>query len=88
MARASEKVAISLDQGLFERAERLRKASGETRSALVARALRQLLRDESQTRAVAEYVEAYLRIPETATDERRARALTRKSMTALAWDDE
>lgn len=88
MARASEKVAISLDQELFERAERLRKASGETRSALVARALRQLLRDEGQTRAVAEYVEAYLRFPETATDERRARALARKSVTALAWDDE
>ena len=88
MARASEKVAISLDQGLFERAERLRKASGETRSALVARALRHLLRDESETRAVAEYVEAYLRTPETATDERRARAQARKSLTALAWDDE
>jgi hypothetical protein len=73
---------------VFERAERLRKASGETRSALVARALRQLLRDESQTRAVAEYVEAYRRFPETATDQRRARALARKSAAALAWDDE
>jgi metal-responsive CopG/Arc/MetJ family transcriptional regulator len=88
MARTSEKVAISLDREIFEQAEQVRKASGETRSALVARALRQLLRDESQTRAVAEYVEAYRRFPETTTDERRARALARKSVAALAWDDE
>ena len=87
MARASEKVAVSLERDLFQRAERLRRASGESRSALVGRALRQLLREESLARDIEQYVQAYERTPETDQDERRARALARRSLSALPWDD-
>ena len=59
VVRASEKVAISLERELFVRAERLRRASGESRSALVGRALRQLLRDEGVASDVKQYVAAY-----------------------------
>jgi metal-responsive CopG/Arc/MetJ family transcriptional regulator len=88
VARATEKVAVSLERRLFERVERLRKTSGESRSALIGRALRQLLRDEGQTRAVEQYVQAYRRVPETHADEQRARMLARRSLTALPWDEE
>jgi hypothetical protein len=88
VARTSEKVAVSLERELFLRAERLRSASGESRSALVGRALRQLLRDEGVVSDVKQYVEAYRRVPETNGDEKRARLLTRRSLAALPWDEE
>ena len=87
MARNAEKVAVSLDRALLERAEHLRKTTGESRSALLGRALRELLRSEARARRVAEYVEAYRRTPETATELSRARRLARRSVAALPWDD-
>jgi metal-responsive CopG/Arc/MetJ family transcriptional regulator len=87
VSRASEKVAISLERELFDRAERLRRVSGESRSALLGRALRQLLRDEGLSRDVEQYVQAYRRVPESKDDERRARVLARRSLSALPWDE-
>lgn len=87
MARGAEKLAISLDRDLLRRAERLREATGESRSALVARALRQFLRAEELDRQVREYSEAYRSVPETASDARAARALARRSMAQVHWDD-
>ncbi|MBK7585848.1 MAG: ribbon-helix-helix protein, CopG family [Myxococcales bacterium] len=87
MARSAEKLAISLDRDLLRRAERLREATGESRSALVARALRQFLRAEELDRQVREYSEAYRTVPETASDTRQARALARRSLAQVDWDD-
>jgi metal-responsive CopG/Arc/MetJ family transcriptional regulator len=81
-----EKIAVSLDSRLLARAERLRRATGESRSALVARALRDLVRSEAQERRVREYVEAYRRMPETTHEVRTARALARRSVTNLPWE--
>ncbi|MBI2390792.1 MAG: ribbon-helix-helix protein, CopG family [Deltaproteobacteria bacterium] len=88
MARPAEKVAISLDPELLARAERLRKTTGESRSALVGRALRELLRAEERERQAAEYVEAYRRVPETSADVAQSRRLARRSLAAVPWDDE
>jgi len=88
MSRTSAKVAVSLDPGLLAHAERLRATTGESRSALVGRALRLLLRDDARARDVKEYVEAYRRVPEGAQDERAARALARRSLAAFPWNDE
>jgi hypothetical protein len=87
MARNAEKLAISLDRELLRRAERLRRTTGETRSALMARALRQLLGTQERERQVAEYVEAYRRLPETPAVTRRARTLARRAVAQLDWDD-
>jgi len=84
----AEKVAISLDPELLARAERLRKETGESRSALVGRALRELLRAEERDRRVAEYVEAYRRVPETSREVAQVRTLARRSLAAVPWDDE
>ena len=83
----TEKVAVSLDAELLARVERLRRATGETRSAVFARALRQLVDAEAHARKVSEYVEGYRRIPETANEIESARSQTRRSLEGLAWDD-
>jgi Arc/MetJ-type ribon-helix-helix transcriptional regulator len=88
VARNAEKVAVSLDREVLAHAERLRKSTGESRSALVGRALRHLLQSEMRSARVAEYVEAYRRTPETAHDVRRARTVARRSIAALRWDEQ
>jgi metal-responsive CopG/Arc/MetJ family transcriptional regulator len=88
VASFAEKVAVSLDSELLARAERLRKQTGESRSALVARALRALLRASERERLVAEYVEAYRQEPETLAEVAGARRLARRALASVAWDDE
>ena len=88
MAGTSAKVAVSIDRRLLARAERLRSATGESRSALVSRAVRQLLRDETRARDVERYVDAYRRVPESPAERRAAGELARRSLASLPWDDE
>jgi len=85
--KESDKVAISLDRDLLRRTERLRARTGESRSALVARALRGLLSLEDQKRQVEEYVEAYRRHPETDAEVEAARASAKKALHGLPWDE-
>jgi hypothetical protein len=87
MRNGTAKIAISLDQGLLASAERLRKTTGESRSALIVRSLRSLLAADERAAAAARYVEAYRAHPETVDDERDARALARRSLAALPWDE-
>ena len=60
MARA-KKIAITVEATLLARAERLRKNTNESRSAVFARALRVLLNEEERQRKIAEYIEGYRR---------------------------
>jgi hypothetical protein len=87
VARVAEKIAVSVDRRVLAQAERLRKATGESRSALIGRALRQLLSSERQAARVVEYVEAYRRAPESVAEIRTARRLARRSLAGLEWDD-
>ena len=87
MSRVAEKVAISVDGELLARAEQRRKVTGESRSALVARALRQLLCVEEHAQQVKQYVEAYRRFPESEIEVREARSLARRSLRGLPWDE-
>jgi metal-responsive CopG/Arc/MetJ family transcriptional regulator len=82
------KIAVTLDPGVLARAERLRRRSGESRSALVNRALRALLDSERRADQVKQYLEAYERVPETPAEIAAADELSRKTLRALAWDDE
>jgi metal-responsive CopG/Arc/MetJ family transcriptional regulator len=84
---AAEKIAITLEAPLLEGLEAVRRVTGESRSAVIARAVRTLLDDERRKAQVREYVEAYRRVPETADD----LALSQAGAAALAqlpWDDE
>lgn len=88
MGNTAEKIAISLDPELLARAERLRRQTGESRSAIVQRALRELVRAEEREEQVAEYVEAYRRLPESAKEIAATRKLARRSVANVPWDDE
>jgi metal-responsive CopG/Arc/MetJ family transcriptional regulator len=83
-----EKIAVSVDRQLLRSAERLREATGESRSALVSRALSLLVAEREAQDRVAEYVEAYRRRPERRAEIDQARTSARRSLEALEWDDE
>jgi metal-responsive CopG/Arc/MetJ family transcriptional regulator len=87
MPRRAEKIAVSMDADLLARAEQLRETTGESRSALVSRALRRLLHAEAHAASVREYVDAYRRVPETSIDERRAHRLASRSLASLPWEE-
>lgn len=87
MARTA-KIAISLDAELLRSIERMRGQTGESRSAVVSRALRTLTREEEHARLVREYVKAYRDTPETPAEVAGARASAKRSLAALPWDEE
>ncbi len=87
MSAKAEKIGVSLDGDLLAQAERLRKATGETRSALLGRALRQLLQIEAREREIERYVEAYRAVPESPRQVTEARKLARRSIAQLPWDE-
>lgn len=86
--RNTAKVAISLDAALLEGVSRVQRATGESRSAVLARAVRLLLRQDAHRARVAEYVATYRRAPEDADEIAAARTLARRSLSRVAWDDE
>ncbi|MFC1610373.1 hypothetical protein ACFL6C_05400 [Myxococcota bacterium] len=81
----TEKVAVTVDSAVLLKAERLRQKTGESRSAVVTRALRLLLADEEKWRQVAEYTAAYRDDPETDEDVETARALAKQTLKGLPW---
>jgi metal-responsive CopG/Arc/MetJ family transcriptional regulator len=83
-----EKIAVSVDRELLRSAERLRGETGESRSALVSRALSLLVAERQAQDRVDEYVEAYRRRPERRVEIDEARRAARRSLEALEWDDE
>lgn len=83
-----EKIAVSVDRELLRSAEKLRATTGESRSALVSRALALVVAEREAQDRVAEYVEAYRRRPERRAELDQARAAARRSLAALEWDDE
>jgi metal-responsive CopG/Arc/MetJ family transcriptional regulator len=83
-----DKIAISVDRELLVRAEKVRAQTGETRSALLSRALRVLIDQEELQDRVAEYVEGYRRAPEQAGEVALAAEVARRSLAAVPWEEE
>lgn len=71
---------MSLDEELLEEIELVRRRTGESRSALIRRALGMLLETERRRKRISEYVEGYRRRPEP--DEAVAAAF---DQTRAAW---
>ncbi|MGC4115597.1 MAG: hypothetical protein QM765_13530 [Myxococcales bacterium] len=81
------KIACSIDSRLLERVERIRASTGESRSAVISRALAALTAEEHHGARVERYRQAYLEHPEAADELTAARRLARRALTGLAWDD-
>jgi len=84
---AAAKIACSIDAQLLARVESIRARTGESRSALVSRALLALTREAALARDVARYVEAYREKPETEDEVADARKLARRALSSLPWND-
>ncbi len=86
MANAA-KIACSIDANLLARIESVRARTGESRSALISRALIALTSESARARAVRRYVEAYREHPEPVGDVRAARRSARRALSRVDWDD-
>ncbi len=84
MAR-TKKIAITVDGELLAHAERLRRTTNESRSAVFSRALRTLLDEEARAAKVAAYIEGYRRIPETGVD--WVDELSLASLAEVPWEE-
>jgi len=87
MSSTTGKVAISIDSELLEEVERLRAKTGESRSAIIRRALIMLTAEETHSADVRRYVEAYREVPETREDVESARLHARRTLSLLDWDE-
>jgi hypothetical protein len=82
------KIACSIDARVLARVERMRANTGESRSAVINRALEQLTAGELASEQEARYLQTYQDHPETAEAISDARALAQRVLSGLAWDDE
>jgi metal-responsive CopG/Arc/MetJ family transcriptional regulator len=81
------KVAFSLEQDLLDQVERIRARTGESRSALIARALAAVTKEDARRVQVERYVEAYREHPETDEEVTSARAAARRALSRLPWEE-
>jgi metal-responsive CopG/Arc/MetJ family transcriptional regulator len=81
------KIACSIDSRLLARVERMRASTGESRSAVINRALAKLTADELSTARTRRYVQAYRDVPDEGRALTAARRLAERALAALPWDD-
>jgi metal-responsive CopG/Arc/MetJ family transcriptional regulator len=84
MAKIATKVAVSIPDDLYRAVERVRKRSGETRSAVMQDALRHWLRRQAEVALVREYEAGYRRKPE---GRREMKAAERAAVQLLAGEE-
>jgi hypothetical protein len=82
------KIAISLDAELLRRVEKVRGRTGESRSAVVGRALRLLTEQGRRAELIEQYQRCYRDTPEGAVEISVARRLSRRSVASLPWSEE
>ena len=85
MAKPAAKVAVSIPSGLYRAVERLRKASGKSRSAVIQDALRHWLDSQAQEGLVREYEAGYRRKPEGRREIKAAEAAAVRLLTTEDW---
>jgi metal-responsive CopG/Arc/MetJ family transcriptional regulator len=85
MPGPATKVAVSIPTPLFKAVERIRKASGRSRSAIVQDALHQWLDRQTQARLVREYEAGYRRTPEGRREIRAAQAAAVRLLATEDW---
>ncbi|MCK6459619.1 MAG: hypothetical protein L6Q95_06950 [Planctomycetes bacterium] len=84
-ARA-RKVAISLPARLHEDIQRERRESGLSRSAIIVRALEDMLARRRREPLIERYVEGYRRMPESAAEVEAARSAAAELLAQEPWE--
>ena len=85
MAKPATKVAISIPSGLFRAVERIRRASGKSRSAVIQDALRHWLDSQTHAALVREYQAGYRRKPEGRREINAAEAAAVRLLSTEEW---
>jgi len=80
------KIAVTVSPQALAAAERLRRRTGESRSAVFERALQGLLEAERRAESSRRYVAAYRRAPERALEIEAAVAMALVALGVEAWD--
>ena len=80
-------MAFSLDTQLLAQLERIRLSTGESRSAVIGRALEMLTSESARQHDVERYVAAYREQPESRSEIRSARRRARRTLARLPWED-
>ena len=78
-------MTVCIPDGLFRAAERVRKASGKSRSAMIQDALRHWLDSQPNTTIVRKYEAGYRRKPEGSREARAARATAVHLLSTEDW---
>ena len=86
MISGTARIAVSLAPELLAKIERLRRKTGENRSALVQRALLELLGREQRARRVERYVAGYREAPETRSEVMTAQATATALLASEPWE--
>jgi metal-responsive CopG/Arc/MetJ family transcriptional regulator len=84
--RGIRRVAISLPASLLGRLEKERRASGDSRSGFVRKAIESLLTRVEDARRLVAYVEGYRRHPESEAEVEAARAAAAAVLLAEPWE--
>ena len=82
----STKIAISLPLDTARMVERLRKESGESRSAFIRKALERIFEERQKARDIQAYIEGYRRMPETSEDRVVPESVVMESLAKEPWD--
>lgn len=85
MAKVARKVAVSIPGTLYQAVERVRKASGKSRSAVIQDALRHWLDSQTQAALVREYEAGYRRRPEGRREIKAAEAAAVRLLSSEDW---
>lgn len=80
-----QKIALSLPRQVYDRLESLRRATCDTRSGLIRRALEDLFENLRRAEKSRRYVEGYKRFPESRS-EVRAAAVAAKRLAEEPWE--
>ena len=82
----TKKIAISLPAELVEELERIMKKNGEPRSSVIRHLIEKaLMQDEIDIR-IRQYIEGYMKYPETDDEKKFAKATSTMAFDEEAWE--
>nr|BAL56657.1 ribbon-helix-helix protein, copG family protein [uncultured Acetothermia bacterium]BAL59326.1 ribbon-helix-helix protein, copG family protein [Candidatus Acetothermum autotrophicum] len=87
MPAQTVKVAISLPKEEFRALEKRRRQLKQSRSAVIAKAIRHWLKAQQEAEDVQRYVEGYQKYPETEEEMAEAAALARMALADVEWEE-
>ena len=83
---STTKIAISLPVETAREVERLRKESGESRSAFILKAVERIFEERDRALRAKAYAEGYRRLPETAEDHLLSESAVAEILAKDPWD--